>query len=135
MTRKSIMKTALALFALLLLSNVAVSAQKTACPNPADADIVKTIYDRMKKKTKLDQQIMQVNVTSRDGVVTLKGWARSPKDKKEIEKIARKMNCGKAVVNELADGPMGCSPGQKRCGTICIPQEEICNICTAKTCT
>lgn len=129
-------KITLAVLALVLFSSVGASAQKkTDCSQMTDAEIVKAIYDQMKKKPKLDAEIMHVNVRSKDGVITLEGWTTSQKNKKAIVKIAEKIKCKKQVINELADSPVGCGPGTKRCGTICIPEEEDCNICTAKTCT
>lgn len=135
MTTKSIVKITLAIFSLILFSNVAASAQyKTDCSKTTDADIVKAIYAKMKKKSRLDQQIIHVNVRSKDGVVTLEGWTTTAKIKAEIIKIAEKTKCVKQVINELADAPVGCGPGQKKCGSTCIPTEETCNICTTRTC-
>jgi osmotically-inducible protein OsmY len=136
MTKKSLVKLMLAVFSLVLFSNVAATAQKkTDCTKTTDADIVKAIYDKMKQKPKYDSQIMHVNVRSKDGVVTLEGWATTEKIKMEIEKIARKIKCVKNVVNELGTSAgIGCGPGQKKCGAICIAQEETCNICTTRTC-
>ena len=136
MTKNTMVKITLAVLSLILLSSIGVSAQKkTDCTKTTDADIVKAIYDAMKKKgNDYDGQIIHVNVVSKDGVVTLQGWAKNEKTKKGIEKIARKIKCVKQVVNQLGDGPVGCGPGQKRCGEICIGLEETCNICTAKTC-
>lgn len=133
MTKKIMVKVTLAVFALVLFSGVGASAQD--CSKMTDPEIVKAIYDKMKKKPKLDAEIMHVNVRSKDGVITLEGWTTSQKNKKAIVKIAEKIKCKKQVINELADAPVGCGPGQKRCGTICIGIEEECNICTAKTCT
>ncbi len=136
MTKKSMVKITLAILALVLFSSVGVSAQKKKdCTQTTDADIVKAIYDKMKKSAKYEKQILHVNVVSKDGVVTLDGWATTEKIKLEIEKIARKIKCVKQVVNnlELSAG-IGCGPGQKKCGDICIGTQETCNICTAKTC-
>lgn len=132
MTKRSMVKITLAVLALALFSSVGASAQD--CSKMTDAEIVKAIYDKMKKKPKLDAEIMHVNVRSKDGVITLEGWTTSQKNKKAIVKIAEKIKCKKQVINELADSPVGCGPGQKSCGTICIGIEEECNICTAKVC-
>jgi osmotically-inducible protein OsmY len=135
MTNKSIVNITLAVLSLILFSSVAATAQKkTDCTKTTDADIVKAIYDEMKKKPDYEKQMIHVNVVSKDGVVTLQGWATTAKIKKAIEKIARKNKCVKSVVNQLGDGPVGCGPGQKKCGDICIGIEDTCNICTAKTC-
>jgi hypothetical protein len=50
---------------------------------------------------------------------------------KDIEKMAKKVKCvkNKVVANNLKVGISGgCLPGQKKCGDICIPNEETCNI-------
>lgn len=133
MNKKTIIKTALAVFAMLMIFNIGAFAQKTDCSKMTEAEIVKSIYDKM--KVKYDDQIIHINVRVKDNVVTLEGWATTKKVKKEIEKIAKKTDCVKKVVNNLTIGVSGgCGPGQKRCGGICIPSDETCNICTAKTC-
>lgn len=134
MTRKSMVKITLAVFSLILFSSIGAAAQKKYdCSKTSDADIVKAIYDKM--KIKYDSQIIHINVRSKDGVVTLEGWATTKSVKKDIEKIARKTNCVKTIDNQLTIGiGGGCGPGQKKCGAICIGAEETCNICTAKTC-
>lgn len=127
-------KIALAVFSLVLFSSVSATAQKVDCSKKTDAQIVKEIYDKMKKKSSLDKQILHVNVRSKNGVVTLEGWTTTLKIKAEIVKIAQKIKCVKQVINNLEDSFMGCGPGQKPCGNICIPIEEICNICLARQC-
>jgi hypothetical protein len=135
MKKQTIIKLTLAIFSLILFSNVAATAQKkNDCAQTTDDEIVKAIYDKMKKKSKYDKQIIHVNVTSKDGVVKLEGWATTEKIKLEIEKLALKIKCVKKVVNNLGNAPLGCGPGQKKCGGICIALEETCTICTAKTC-
>jgi osmotically-inducible protein OsmY len=136
MKHNSIVKLTLAALTLVLLLSAAATAQKkNDCTKTTDADIVKAIYDQMKKKPDYEKQILHVNVTSKDGVVTLEGWATSEKIKKAIEKIAKKTKCVKQVVSKLElSAGVGCGPGQKKCGDICIATEETCSICTAKTC-
>lgn len=132
MTKKSMVKIILAILSLILLSSVGASAQD--CSKMTDDQIVKAIYDKMKKKSSLEKQIIHVNVRSKDGVVTLEGWTTTQKIKKQIVKIAQKIKCvKKPVINNLGDAPLGCGPGQKQCGNICIPIEEICNISTTKS--
>lgn len=127
MTNKSIMKTILAVFSLMLLFNIAASAQKTDCSKTTDADTVKAIYDKI--KVKYAGQMSHINVRIKDNIVTLEGWATTKGVRKEIEKYAKKTNCVKKVVNKLTIGVSGgCGPGTKQCGDICIPSGEDCNI-------
>jgi hypothetical protein len=135
MTKRSIVKITFALLTLVLFSSIGAAAQKkTGCDSTTDEQIVKAIYDKMKKKKSLDNQILHVNVVSRDGVVSLQGWTTT-KIKAQIVKIVEKTKCVKLpVINDLEDAPVGCGPGQKKCGDICISSSETCSICTAKTC-
>lgn len=131
MTKRSMMKIALAVFSLILFSGVTASAQY--CPTPDDAAIVKEIMDKMKPKYK--SQMRHVNVRSKDGVVTLEGWVTTKSVRSAIERIAGSTKCVRSITNKLGVGiRSGCGPGQKKCGEICIPTGESCNICTAKTC-
>ena len=134
MTLRTTFKLGLAMFALILGLNTGAAAQKVDCNTVTDDQIVKSIYDRM--KVKHDNQIMHVNVRSSGRVVTLEGWATTKKVRGEIEKIAKKTQCvNKKMKNQLKVGAVGgCGAGTKRCGTICIPVAEECNICSAKDC-
>ena len=133
MTKKSLAKIGFAVFSLILFSGIGVSAQQTDCPTPDDAAIVKAVYRQIKAKYR--DHLRHVNVGSINGVVTLRGWARTTRIKMAIENIVLKTKCVKSIVNRLGVGiRTGCGPGQKKCGDICIPSGETCNICTAKTC-
>ncbi len=48
MTKKSIVKTTLAVFSLMMLFNIGAFAQKTDCSKMTEADLVKAIYTRQK---------------------------------------------------------------------------------------
>jgi osmotically-inducible protein OsmY len=116
-----------------MFSGISAAAQQADCPKPNDKAIVKAIYKKMLYGYK--SQIRHVNIRSKDGVVTLEGWTTTEKVKDAIEKIAADIKCVKSVDNQLNIGiQSGCGPGQKKCGSICIPIEETCNICTTRTC-
>ena len=133
MTIRTTFKMALAIFGLLLTLNTGASAQKVDCSKMTDADIVKSIYDKI--AVKYEAQIIHINVTITDGVVKLDGWATTKNVRKDIKKYAKKMKCVKKVTNNLTIGVGGgCGPGSKTCGGICIPSTDTCNICTARTC-
>lgn len=126
MRYKSIVKTALMLFSLMLLLNIAASAQKQDCSKMTDDQIVEAVYEKI--KTKYSSQMRHINVRVKGKVVTLEGWATTKKIKKEIEGYAKKLKC-KKVDSKLTVGiGSGCGPGQKQCGSICIPEDERCNI-------
>lgn len=127
------MKTTLVVFALMIIFCVEISAQKTDCSKTTDEEIVKAIYANL--ETKYSSQIIHINVISKDGVVTLQGWATNKKARKEIDKIAKKTSCVKKIINQLTlEVPSGCASGYKKCGDACIPSGDTCNICTARTC-
>lgn len=127
MKRNSMIKMVLAVFGLMMIFNLGIYAQKTDCSTTTDEQIVDSIYEKI--KAKYEGQMNHINVRIKDGIVTLEGWATTKSVKKEIEKYAKKTSCVKKVVNNLTIGVGGgCGPGMKKCGTICIPSGETCNI-------
>jgi hypothetical protein len=129
---KSIIKTALIAFSLVLAFSVGTYAQKTDCTKTTDSEIVDAIYAKL--DVKFETQTTHINVRVKDAVVTLEGWAVKEKDKQAIEKIVKKIKCVKSIVNSLTIGASGgCSTGQKPCGEICIDAAETCNIRVRKT--
>lgn len=116
-------------FSLMLAFNFGTYAQKTDCSKTTNAETVDVIYNKI--KVKYGAQMSHINVRIKDGVVTLEGWATTKGVKKDIEKFAKKTSCVKKVMNNLTIGVGGgCGPGQKPCGSICIPSDEPCNIRT-----
>lgn len=131
MNKKSMMKIALGVFFLMLFCSFGVSAQKTDCTKTTDEDVVKAVYDNL--KVKYENQLIHINVISKDGVVTLQGWVTTKGVRKDIEKIVKKTSCVKKVTNKLTIGVGGgCGAGTKPCGDICIPSEDPCNISKGK---
>lgn len=98
------------------------------CSTVTDADIVKTIQEKIKGDPKFNDQLKQINVSSKNKVVTLNGWVKGQPAKVVVGKYA-KAQCVKSVVNSLGTKlKVGCSPGQKPCGDICIDAKAECNI-------
>lgn len=127
MKLKSIFIISMLIFSVLISFNISAAAQSGDCENMTDDQIVAEIYGYIEKKYK--DHMNHVNVRSNDGVVTLEGWAAGNKKRANIEKFAKKVKCVKSVVNDLANkAGGGCNPGYKKCGTICIPNAEPCNI-------
>lgn len=137
MTRKSMMKAVLAIFALMLIFNVGTYAQKTDCSNMTDDEIISVIYKQI--EAKYPQQMDHINIRIDDGVLTLEGWVTTKKVSKTIYKYAKKYTskkkydkngkCVKEIVNNLTIGVGGgCGPGQIPCGSTCIPGNAACNI-------
>ena len=127
MKKQSMIKIALVVFAMIVVSSVGALAQKPDCSKTTDADIVSAVYSKI--KVKYESQRQHINVRSSDGVVTIEGWATTKSVRKDIEKLAKKTSCVKSVVNTLTVGVGGgCGPGQRKCGSICIGSGDTCNI-------
>lgn len=128
----------LSLISLLLVGAFAQDGKKPAKPaKPAkvdcsamtDADIVKAIQDKIKADPKFKDQFKQINVSSKDGKVTLDGWVKGAAAKTGVGKHAKSVKCVKSVVNNLGTRlVVGCGRAQKQCGDICIDSKAECNI-------
>ncbi len=102
---------------------------KVDCSTVTDADIVKEIQEKIKADAKFKDQLKQINVSSKDKVVTLNGWVKGQPAKVTVGKYAKAAKCVKSVANNLGTKlKVGCSPGQKPCGDICIDEKSDCNI-------
>jgi hypothetical protein len=130
MSHKSILKYLLPIFAAIMLFNLGAYAQKTDCSQKTEKDIVIAVYDQI--KVKYANQIRNINVLYEDGVITLNGWVGTKTVSKDIEKLVKKTECVKKVVNKLKLGKSGgCGPGQKECGGLCVGEKDACNVCLA----
>lgn len=67
------------------------------------------IYDLVRRRLAGDPDVRggALDITVKEGIVTLKGVVRSDKAKKKADKLARKVKGVKSVVNELAVKPAG----------------------------
>lgn len=67
------------------------------------------IYDLVRRRLAGDPDVRggALDITVRDGIVTLKGVVRSEKAKKKADKLTRKVKGVKNVVNELSVKPAG----------------------------
>lgn len=141
MLNQSITKKVILLFSLASLLLVGALAQgnkkpvkpakpaKVDCSTVTDADIVKTIQDKIKADPKFKDQLQQINVSSDGRVVTLDGRVKGEAAKKTVGKYAKSASCVKSVVNNLSTKlKVGCGAGQKLCGDICISSKSGCNI-------
>ena len=136
MTKKAILL--LSLSSLLFIGALAQSDKKPAKPAPppkvdcstvTDADIVKAIQEKIKADPKFNDQLRQINVSSKGGKVSLDGWVKGAAAKTTLGKYAKSVKCAKSVANKLGTRlKVGCSPGQKQCGDICIDEKADCNI-------
>ena len=102
---------------------------KVDCSTITDADIVKAIQDKIKADPKFKKQLKLINVSSKDKVVILNGWVKGQAAKTTVDKYAKSVKCVQSVTNDLKTRlTVGCSPGQKPCGDICIDEKADCNI-------
>lgn len=67
------------------------------------------IYDLVRRRLAGDPDVRggALDITVKEGVVTLKGVVRSEKAKKKADKLTRKVKGVKSVVNELTVKPAG----------------------------
>lgn len=116
-----------------------VSAQ--TCDESADADIVASIYAKIKGNSKLASQEKHINVTSKARVIRLQGWTESESDFNTLHGYAMdalnalKPTCGMVNPNGFyktkpTEDQMRsmCAGGTRPCGDICIPENDSCNI-------
>ncbi|MEQ1765412.1 MAG: BON domain-containing protein [Pyrinomonadaceae bacterium] len=127
MANRSILRIGFML-SMVMIFSLAVSAQATDCSATTDDALVASIMAKI--KVKYASQMNHINVRSKDKVVTLEGWVTTKRIKGEIEKIAKNTPCVNKKVNNIMTIGVGggCGPGTKPCGTICIPEDEKCNI-------
>lgn len=138
MFNQSITQKAILLFSLATLLLVGALAQgdkkpakpaKVDCSTVTDADIVKSIQDKIKADPTFKDQLQQINVSSDGRVVTLDGRVKGNAAKITVGKYAKSASCVKRVVNNLSTKlKVGCGAGQKLCGDICISSKSGCNI-------
>lgn len=136
LTQKTILLVSLT--SLLLVGAFAQGDKKPAKPAPpakvdcstvTDADIVKSIQDKIKADPSFKEQLQQINVSSDGRVVTLDGRVKGEAAKNTIGKYAKSVKCVKRVTNNLSPKlQVGCGAGQKLCGDICISAKSGCNI-------
>jgi osmotically-inducible protein OsmY len=77
-----------------------------AAPQQAVSDDV--IYDQVRLKLAGDRDVRgtHIEVTVKDGVVTLRGRMDREKNRKKAEKLARKVKGVREVLNELTVAPL-----------------------------
>ncbi len=128
MTKKTILKISIMIFAMIIMCNLTTFAQKTDCSKMSDTEVVLAVYKKI--KAKYPDAVININVTSNSGKLKLVGWVTTEKEVKKISEMVKKVKCVTAVENELEVGKTGgCAPGQKECGGTCIGEKEACNIC------
>lgn len=141
MSKKSIAKLSTIVFALSLFLLINVFAkpvakmspppppQKTDCTQTTDANLVKTLYEKIKTDSDLSSQLSHINFSVKDKKVTIEGWVAGKNRKKAVEKLVKNTVCVKKVKNNLATYlTTGCGPGQKQCGEICIDKNSECTV-------
>jgi osmotically-inducible protein OsmY len=108
----------------------AQSAAQTPCTATTDAQLVAAIQEKIKADHRFDDQWRHINVSLRNRIVTLRGWAMGSQQVRDLIRLARTTRCVRRVVNKLRPfrSNLGCMPGQKRCGDLCIDMSETCNL-------
>lgn len=107
----------------------------------SDESIVKNIYAQISANKDLSSQIKTIDVTSENGKVKVIGWTIDDKSWKLFKSLVEKTECvvGSDLNGLLKQRPPenhplrptpgdSCVPGTVRCGDLCIPEGERCNI-------
>jgi osmotically-inducible protein OsmY len=92
---------------------------------------VATIHEKIKADKRFDGQWRHINVSSRDRIVTVRGWVKGRVQANDLVKFARTTRCVRGVISRNLRSffsTMGCGSGQKRCGDTCIGRNEECNL-------
>jgi osmotically-inducible protein OsmY len=92
----------LALVLILVMTAVSAAALQQASNDDQ-------IYDLVRRRLAGDPDVRggALDITVKEGIVTLKGVVRSEKAKKKADKLTRKVKGVKSVVNELTVKPAG----------------------------
>lgn len=128
---------AVMLFAILIAGADYAKAQ--SCSAVTDAQLVSTIYTKIKADRVLSSQISHINVVAVNAAVKLQGWANSKSDFDRLRDLVSTTSCVRVVnVNAFEESPpdvnspyrttKGCASGTKPCGDVCIPEGDACNI-------
>jgi osmotically-inducible protein OsmY len=105
------------------------AAAEGKCAATTDAEIVAAIQEKIKADKRFDDQWKHINVSSRNRVVSLGGWAKGGVQVSDLIKLSRATACVKKVVSSLRPGiKVGCGPGQRPCGDTCIARTDTCNL-------
>ncbi|HEX8162058.1 MAG TPA: BON domain-containing protein [Pyrinomonadaceae bacterium] len=107
----------------------AAATAQGKCAATTDAEIVAAVQEKIKADKRFDDQWRHINVSSRDRVVTLAGWAKGRVQVSDLIKLARTTACVRRVVSKLNPHmTVGCGPGQRPCGDTCIAKTDTCNL-------
>lgn len=145
MAKRNLLRTALILSSSLFLCGAAAKTDlclaqtpsqtpppRTAqnrCASTTDPQIVTAIQEKIKADNRFDNQWRHINVDSRNRIVTLMGWVKGRAQINVLFKYARSTACVRRVINRLRPfRTVGCAPGQKVCGDICIDRNQNCNL-------
>ena len=113
--------------------------QAQTCPKTDDETVV-AIVEAIKSDSTLAPQLSHIVVASVNKFVKLQGWTDNSKSYQSMMDLVREVGCPTAVkVNRFeetpppADSPLrpqpvGCGPGTKPCGDVCIPDGDTCSV-------
>ncbi|MEQ1603500.1 MAG: hypothetical protein ABL999_01375 [Pyrinomonadaceae bacterium] len=115
----------------------AIRAQ--SCTAKTDDEIVVAIVNAIKSDSLLAPQISHIVVGSVNKFVKLQGWTDTARGASRLMDLVRDVGCPTAInVNRfeetpppadspLRPQPLGCAPGTKQCGDVCIPDGDTCS--------
>jgi osmotically-inducible protein OsmY len=107
--------------------------QKGGCESLSDATLTANVKTELSKK--VAKVVKDLNVDSKNGVVTLTGGVSRPEVKQVVGDAAKQVQCVKEVVNNISPTGGQCGSGQKDCccdGECDCVQGNICPPCNPK---
>lgn len=125
-----------------ILAGLLLSCGGVSQKDCSDQQIVDAIKAKIKADSTLSSQMQTINVTAENGYVEVFGWTADDKSWEKVKGYVTGTECvvGKPKYTQfLKQKPPenhylrpsaggSCVPGTKKCGEICIPEGEKCNI-------
>lgn len=106
-----------------------IQTSRTNCSRTTDADLVKTIKEKLEADPKIKSQMTHINVSVKNKTVKLEGWLNGGVSVARAVSIATKTKCVKRVISKLKPrGGGSCGAGQQPCGDTCIDKNSACTI-------
>ena len=106
-------------------------AARNICRSTTDEEIVAAVYEKIRVDKRFDDQHRHINVSSRNRVVTVRGWVKGRVQAGDLIRYARTTKCVRRVISKdlrSFRSNAGCMAGQKQCGDICIDRNQNCTM-------
>ena len=100
------------------------------CSKTSDKTIVSLIKGKLQRNLKIGKQINNIHISSKNKVVTIRGWVTGKGAKLAITRLVLRTKCIRRIINKLNGlTTFACGRCMKPCGNTCI---DICDWCNRK---